>query len=223
MLLIVSKPKIQAEDLSDMMNFMGVLSLALVPSEALFEISENYRALIVISSDKIDENIEDELLLRAKRFNIPSFMLGKCEDGEKYNFTLRKNLSASEILDGIIEKCKGGGFKLPGEYKTEELDVSLTCREALWFSKNILLTKTEKMIVRVLLRFFPKPVKPSEILKLAFRKKRLPDEASIRTHISKINKKSMIISGRMLILNFEKLGYVLFQKELAYILGTSET
>ena len=34
MLLIVSKPKILAEDLSDMMNFMGILSLAATPAEA---------------------------------------------------------------------------------------------------------------------------------------------------------------------------------------------
>ena len=70
MLLIVSKPKIQAEDLSDMMNFMGVLSLAATPTEAIFEISENYRALIVISGEKIEEETEGALLHRAKELQL---------------------------------------------------------------------------------------------------------------------------------------------------------
>ena len=60
-----------------------------------------------------------------------------------------------------------------------------------------------------------KAVKTDEILKFAFRKNRSPDDASIRTHISKINKKAMKISGRKLIFNVEKNGYRLFDKEIS--------
>ena len=48
------------------------------------------------------------------------------------------------------------------------------------------------MIVRALLQLYPSPIKPEKILKLAFRKMRSPSEGSIRTHISKINKKLKI-------------------------------
>lgn len=218
MLLIVSKPKIQAEDLSDMMNFMGVLSLAATPTEAIFEISENYRALIVISGEKIEEETEGALLHRAKELQLPTFSLSK-DENSNYDFTLKRTLSASEILSSITSYCKSYGYRLPGEYVAEDLDLSLAHREALCYSESITLTRTEAMIVKALLRFYPRPAKASEILKIAFRAKRLPDEASIRTHISKINKKAMIISGRPLISNFDKLGYVLYQKELAYLLG----
>ncbi len=217
MLLIVSKPKTQAEDLSDLMNFMGVLSLAATPTEAIFEISENYRALIVIPDEKTDDNIKDALLLSAKDLNVPSFSLGEGERESKFDFHLKETLSAAEILDAVIERCKAGNFKPVGEYKNSDVDASLSRGKAFCFSESVSLTKTEAMIVRVLLRFYPSPVKAHEILKLAFRKKRSPDEASIRTHISKINKKCMKISGRTLISNFEKLGYTLSKNEFSLI------
>ena len=212
MLLIVSDLKNQAEDLSDMMNFMGVISVAAGASEAIFEISPIYRALVVITPDLIGENTENALLEKCVAATIPSFSLGMCRSYKKYSFNLSEGLSASEILERIKEKCKLCGFDVPGEYKSAGIDVSQARRDAIFLSNKIELTKTELMIVRALLRLYPNPVKPDEILKFSFRKMRSPDEGSIRTHISKINKKAMKTSGRTLILNLEKLGYVLSLK-----------
>lgn len=217
MLLIVSNTIMQAEDLSDMMNFMGILSVAETASQAIFEICANYRAVIVINPYFLEEKIENSLLERAEEANIPIFSIGRCYDYEKYSCNLEQNLHASEILDRVIEKCKALNCDIPGEYKALGIDVSCARQEAIFFSKKISLTKTELMIVRALLRLYPKPAKAEKILKLSFRKKRSPDEGSIRTHISKINKKCMKILGRTLIFNFEKLGYVLSLKDSSYI------
>ena len=212
MLLIVSKPKILAEDLSDMMNFMGILSLAATPAEALFEINKKYRALIIISGEKLEDNIINALLLRARELSVPSFSSGDFF-GEGTLFSISESASAAEILDAVKVFCKENGYRTPGEYKTHDFDFSPSRKNALCYSQSISFTKTESMILRVLTVFMNSPVSASEILKLAFRNKRLPDEAGVRTHISKINKKHMIISGRILILNCDKQGYILSKEE----------
>ena len=128
---------------------------------------------------------------------------------------MSENLSAAEIFESVRKTCKNYGFSLPGEYRLSFLNVSQDIKEPTFFSEKLPLTKTELMIVRVLANRFPKAAKTDEILKFAFRKKRSPDDASIRTHISKINKKAMKISGRKLIFNVEKNGYRLFDKEIS--------
>ncbi len=209
MLLIISENKQIAEDLSDMFNFMGVLSYALTPEDAPLENPEIYRAILVMSPEKIKNGEELYLMLETYLKNIPVFSLGKAPTDINFSYELSENLSAAEIFDAICKRCRECGFSSPGDYRLEFINASVTNSETLFFSQNLKLTKTELMIVRVLLRHFPSPIKPFEILKFAFRKNRTPDEPSIRTHISKINKKASKISGRNLIFNFGKNGYIL--------------
>lgn len=215
MLLIVSQNKEQAENLSDMLNFMGILSHSATPEEAFFEIPEIYRGILILSKGNSNDSTELYTLLDASFDTVPVFILGCTENFQKSDFYLDEKLSAAEILEAVMATCNKYMLPPPGEYKNEFIDVSVRCGKARVKDVEIPLTKTEIMIMRVLLRFSRKPVKPSEILKYAFRKKRSPDEASIRTHVSKINKKGMKMLGRNLILNFEKTGYVLFEEELS--------
>ena len=213
MLLIVSKPKIHAEDLSDMMNFMGILSFAATPVEALFEISEKYRALLIIFSETVDDNVMCALSKRARELGVPIFSNDENEGTKESDFYFKKGSSASEMLAALRERCKTHGYKIPGEYKTDKIDLSTSKKNFVCFGNSIPFTKTEAMILRVLLHLAPSPVKGGEILKFAFRNKRLPDESGIRTHISKINKKTQIFSGRTLISNCDKLGYSLLLED----------
>ena len=207
MLLILSENKTEAENLSDMMNFMGVLSFAEDIDTGFLEISEIYRAIVILSPEKIKD--KEALLAGLLEFDLPYFFVGESEGLSARGVYLPKNLSSSEILEKITEHLKSFGTKAPGEYHLPFIDASINHSDLIYLSKKIELTKTELMIVRSLIKHYKSPLKPSEILKFAFRKRRMPDEASIRTHVSKINKKAMKISGRTLISNCDKNGYVL--------------
>ncbi len=223
MLLIASKPKECAEDLSDMFNFMGVLSVAVKPGEIFDEIPEIYRAILLLSPEKIYDEIDFSEKIRSYYKNIPIFAFGNAKTECAFDAVFPENLSAAEIFHTVYSFCRGSGFKAPGEYFLDEIDASPERSGAVCFSKKLPLTKTELMILRTLLCLYPNPVKPSEIIKFAFRKKRAPNETSVRTHISIINKKAMKILGRKLILSSEKQGYYIQQKNQSKLFSRVET
>ena len=161
MLLIVSKPKECAEDLSDMFNFMGVLSVAANPSEVFDEMSEIYRAILLLSPEKIYDEIDFCEKIRSYYKNIPIFTFGSPKAETAFDAVFPENLSAAEIFRAVYSYCNDSGFKLPGEYFIGGVDASLNRNGAECFSKKINLTKTELMIVRTLLCLYPRPVRPS--------------------------------------------------------------
>ena len=209
MLLIVSKNLREAVNFSDMLNFMGVLSLSVTPEEFSHEYTKFYRGIIVLSSDKIDDEKWHEFCTK----DVPIFAVGSEYKNKNMGIFLSEKLSASEIFESVRNYCESKNIIAPGEYKNHFLDVSLDKKCAEYFGYKIPVTKTEIMILRALLSFYPKPVNAHEILKVAFRKNREPDVASVRTHISIINKKAIKNSGRKLILNIDNQGYRISKKE----------
>ena len=117
MLLIISESKHQAEDLSDMFNFMGVLSIAASPEESAFEISEIFRAIIVLSPKKIKECDALYQLLISYGNHVPIFTIGARKEKFEQEFILEEELSASEIFESIKLCCYDNGFSVPGDYR----------------------------------------------------------------------------------------------------------
>ena len=223
MILIVAKPKHYANDLSDMFNFMGVLSNAVTPQEALSEISITYRAVLVLHQENIYDERDFVTKLRSYATTVPIFVLGEAKNPDAFDCTLSENLSAAKIFLKMREYCENNNFELPGDYRIAGLDVSLSVKTPTYFSKGLSFTKTELMIIRTLSCFYPNPLKPEIILSYAFRNARLPEKTSVRTHVSTINKKFKKISGRNLILNFEKRGYVILTPEISELLTSVST
>ena len=213
MILIISKPKSKAEDLCDMFNFMGVLSIAKSPAEALSEISEIYRAIILIGDSVLYD--EGDFIKKIRLYSsAPICSFGKpcCE--ENFDIILDKSSSASKILANIKDFAISYNLAKPGEYKTYGLDLSVDKTTSTFFSRPIHLTKTELMILRTLIRFYPNPIKPKQILYYAFRQKRAPEESSIRTHISVINKKFEKYFSKRIITNPDNNGYLILTNEI---------
>ena len=71
------------------------------------------------------------------------------------------------------------------------------------------------MIVKYLIRTYPRPTSAEEILRYAYRESRTPEISNIRTHISIINKKFRKLTERNLIeMSFGK-GYRVLTPEVA--------
>jgi len=213
MLLIIAKAKDAANDLSDMLNFMGILSEAQTPLRAVEEISEKHRAILCLLPEKIYDEEKYLESLRTLSPAAPIFAIGKTNFPEGFDKVLPENLSAAEIFDTVFCYCENNGLRLPGEYKLGELDLSVRRKKPSYKNEILAFTKTELMILRTLITFSPSPLKPRDFLRFAFRAKRAPEETSVRTHISIINKKWGKISGRNIILNLEKQGYVIAYEE----------
>ena len=86
-----------------------------------------------------------------------------------------------------------------------------------YFDTRINFTKTEAMILRYLIRSYPLPKNAESILKYSFRPSRTPEPASIRTHISIMNKKLEAATGRRMIILEPGRGYLITTPEYAKI------
>ena len=122
---------------------------------------------------------------------------------------------ASVILAKILEYTLKNSLPQPGDYKLAGIDLSCDISTPTYFTTPLPLTKTEAMIVKYLIRTYPRPTSAEEILKYAYRESRIPELSNIRTHVSIINKKFRELTSRNLIeMSFGK-GYRVLTPEVA--------
>lgn len=201
MILVINESKKDAGSLSDMLYYMGVLSVSATPSGALNEISPVYRAVVIMNPETISDGEDYVKELRSYTAS-PIFAISNAIDSNSkfiFDATFKPEVYAAKIYNLIADYTKKCGMKTPGIYKLPGIDASVNLQSANCFEKPILLTKTETMILRALIRNYPNPTSARNILKYAFRQAKLPELSNIRTHISIINKKFREHYGKNLI------------------------
>ena len=217
MLLIISRSKRNASALSDTFYYMSYLSFPATPKEALSEISLTYRAVIILEPKSFPDIKDYVSKLRAYVKDIPLFAISEENTDELSDCfckVFEKNVSSPKIASEIATYCENSGHKRPGSYKLAGFDASADKIGVSYFYTKPRLTKTESMILRYLICAYPNPQSARAILHHAFRLSRIPEEASVRTHISSINKKLEKISGRRLIELAPKEGYFIITPEI---------
>ena len=117
------------------------------------------------------------------------------------------------MIKSIDSHCIRRGKRAIGSYSLAGIDAGCDLRLPTYFDKEIPLTKTETMILRYLIRIYPRKAKAVEILCHAFKSGRDPEVASVRTHISVMNKKFKKEFGKNLISSFEGGGYTVLTPE----------
>ena len=125
---------------------------------------------------------------------------------------MRPTFSAS-LAKRIISHANNNHLAKIGDYRLAGLDASIDFPFPIYFSSKVRLTKTETMILRFLIRSYPLSMKSSDILKYAFRPTRAPESASVRTHISFINKKFEEQAKRRMITLVPHNGYLILTPE----------
>ena len=213
MILIISKSRKEALSISDALFFMGNLSVAATPSEALSEISTVYRAAVIINPDALADSRDYVKRLHSYVSEMPVFALGATKNADAFNRNLPPHTSTPELISEIYEYTLENDLPVPGTYRLAGFDVSSYLKTPVYFFTGLPLTRTEAMLTRALIRFYPNPIKAEEIIKYAFRQSRLPSAASIRTHISIINRKFRKISGRNMIEMSQGKGYLILTPE----------
>ncbi len=219
MLLIISQSRRIARSVSETFHYMSILSYAATPHEALSEVSTMYRAVLIISPEGFPDI--NDYVTRIKSYNsdIPVFAL---TDGEPPSYypdifdgVFTKPHFTPALAQKIISYANENNHAKIGDYFLAGFDASSSTVGVNYFYTKVNFTKTEAMILRYLIRSYPVPQKAESIIKYAFKPMRAPEPASIRTHLSVMNKKLEACIGKRMITLEPGRGYYIATPEYA--------
>ena len=211
MILTVNEFDKYGYGISDMLYYMGAVSLFTTQKRAILDLSENVKSVIILNSDSLTDKSGFAEIMRSYT-DAPIFAISDSpEYDDRYIFdkVFILPLSAPEILDEIRRYSVLRGLAPPAEYKTEKINASIDSAFPKFSGEALPFTKTETMILRTFISHHPSPLKAERILKCAFRKRRMPDLSCVRTHISIMNRKFREIYGKNLICQSSGKGYQL--------------
>ena len=217
MILVIDKTKKNAVSVANMFFYMGVLTKAATLSEAFSEISNAYRAAVLLSPESYPDAEDFVRRLRSYNSTVPIFVIGEMNEAYAHSIAcaLPRSTYASEILSKILEYTAENNLPQPGDYKLAGVDLSCDMQTPSYFWTPFPLTKTEAMIVKYLIRTYPRPISSEEVLKYAYRESRTPESSNVRTHVSIINKKFRALTGRNLVEMSFGIGYRIMTPEVA--------
>ena len=205
MILVTDTTPSRREAFAEMLYYMGLLAYPVSPEEIFSELDKKYSVLLFCSTDGI-EDAEEMARLARERYGVTVAALG---EGVEFDVSFPISTYPPAVASGISDSRIRRAQRPIGEYTLGELDASVSTRFTAYRGTPIELTRTESMILRYLIRVYPCPATPSEILKYAFRQSRAPELPSVRTHISVMNKKFRRAFGASLTEGSAGNGYVL--------------
>ena len=217
MLLIISQSKKDAVSIADTFHFMSILAYGATHHEALSEVSDLYRAALIINPEKFPDIMDYVRRIRSYRRDIPIFALTTANPPSYYPeifdgcFTLPTFTPA--LAKQIIEYANENNRAKIGDYYLAGFNASSHNLGVSYFYDKLTLTKTETMILRYLIRKYPLTASSNEIIKYAFRSTRAPEASSVKTHISLMNKKLESQIGKRMIKFVPKKGYIIITPE----------
>ena len=222
MVLIISPSRKTAEVISDMFYYMGVISYAATPTEALSEFSGLYRAALVIHPEALPDRTDFVSKLRSYARSVPIFAISDSTDGNAaFDTVYPDSIYSSTLLEHIVRYQSERSLPLSAHYRLAGIDASCTSERVTHFDKPISFTKTQTMILRYLIATYPVPQSAKRIVKYAYKPTKKPEVASIRTHLSVMNKRYREISGKNLCLSIENDGYVIATPKIIKELATA--
>ena len=201
MLLIIDKSKASARKLADTLYYFGLPTLAATPREACSKLNFEFSAIILLSPSGLADIPDFVSHIRSAAISTPIFALSDKPSFFEYSAYfdgVYKSGYVSELIDNIREYCKSHSLKIPGNFRIAGLDASITLPECTYLWRDISLTKTEKMILRVFIATYPRPLSARDVLNLAFKKSKVPEPSNVRAHLSIMNKKFREIIGHNL-------------------------
>lgn len=218
MLLIIDKNQANADTVSDIFNFMGIVSCGTTPESVGSEFSNRHKAILFIHPEQM--NNADVLVKLARTYSLDAPVFAISND-KSYSYENASPLYSifdkvfpdgslsSDITYQISSYLSDIGKDSLGTYRIAGIEASVNNPLPSYFDAPVNLTKTETMILRFLIASYPMPKSASDILKYSFRSGKTPEPASIRTHISSINRKFMSFTDKHVISNKQGAGYVL--------------
>ena len=223
MLLIISQSKKLAKSVQETFYYMSILAYGATPHEALSEVSGIYRAALIINPDGFPDINDYVNRLKSYKSDLPVFALTENQPkpfySDIFDGVYTKNAMTPLLAHKIIDFANKNNRTKIGDYRLAGFDASSNIVGVRYFDRSVNLTKTEAMILRYLLRVYPVPQSPAKIIKYAYRPSHLPEEASIRTHVSMINKKLEVAAGKKMIVHAPSKGYLILTPEYEKIIS----
>ena len=223
MVLIVDTLKRNAQAISDIFYYMGVLSYAATPNEALSEISGIYRAVLVHEPEKLPDAESFLEKLRLYNSSIPIFAMTDAAADlypkESFDECFSKSIYSSTLIERMVSYQKERRLPLTAYYRLAGIDASCDKSRVTVFDSALSFTKTETMLLRYLMASYPSAQNAREIIKYAFKPSRKPEITSIRTHISVMNKKFREVRGKNLFINIPNQGYTVSTPQILGMLS----
>jgi DNA-binding response OmpR family regulator len=230
LILIIDKSLANARTYADIFYFMGILSYAVTPSQALNEINNRYTAILLTGVEYSNYDVEFTKTLSLLSLGAPIFAI--CRDLKEY---MAKNSKLDHVVEYFddriysnalvdeIEKVQAQrNLRKLSAYELFGFDLDARKREARYLFNDIRLSKIETMIVRCFIALNPLDISSSDILKYAFKPSKAPEASSVRTHICIINKKFRALTGKTLIEHERGVGYHL-RKPMEFVLKIDES
>ena len=217
MVLIIHQSKSKARAISDMFYHMGIVSYAATPKEALAEISSLYRAVLFLDPERLTDTESLVNKLRSYNTRVPLLAVlnaGEADISAGFDVVYQSDVYSSRLVNEIMKYQTSHGLPLTSQYTLSGIEASCERNSVSVFDKPMNLTKTETMILRYLIASYPAPKNAGSILKYAFKPLRRPEEASIRTHVSVINRKMREAHGSNLICSVAGKGYIVSTPEM---------
>lgn len=218
MLLVIHKNQSSADTVSDIFNFMGILSYGTTPEHLMSVLSNRYRAVLFVHPERISAIKEIVQLVKSFSLDAPVFAISK---KERYDFTDKPDIYSlfdkvlpdgslsSKLIYEILTYQNEAGRVPIGTYRLAGIDVSVNKSQSTYFDEPVNLTKTEAMILRFLIASYPIAQNTREILKYSFKRGKTPEPSSIRTHVSSINKKFTEVAKKRIISREHGKGYTI--------------
>ena len=223
MLLIISQSKKLAKSVEETFYYMSILAYGATPHEALSEISGIYRAALIINPDGFPDINDYVNRLKSYKRDLPVFALTENQPkpfySDIFDGVYTKNAMTPHLARKIIDFANSNNRAKIGDYRLAGFDASSHMIGVSYFDRKVSLTKTETMILRYLLIAYPVPQSAAKIIKYAYRSSRAPEEASIRTHISIMNKKLEEATGKRMIVHAPSKGYLILTPEYEKIIS----
>lgn len=218
MLLVIHNTTAYANTISDIFNFMGILSYGTTPEYAVQHLSNRHRAIIFVHPEQM-LSIK-ELVSITRGFSLDTSIFAISEN-ESYDFNDAPEIYSlfdmvfpdgslsSSLVYGIIDYQINMKREAIGAYRLMGIDASISNALPTYFDRPINLTKTEAMILRFLVASYPIKKSAKEIMKYAFRIGKTPEPSSLRSHVSHINAKFNDAFGSNVISCEQGVGYCL--------------
>ena len=216
MVLVIHTAKQKAQSICDIFYYMGVISYPANAVEGLTEISDMYRAVLIIDPEKLPDINGYLEKLRSYNTHIPIFAISDSPNGkesEAFDGYFPNDIYSSKLVEEIVRYQKNHCLPITSQYRLAGIDASCDKARVSVFDEAIEFTKTETMILRYLMSAYPRAQSSANILRYAFKPLRKPEETSIRTHISIMNKKFREARGRNLFCVIDK-GYSVSTPEI---------
>ena len=216
MILIIGQDKRVAKDISEIFYYMSVLSHGTDPKKGLSEISTLYRGIIILEPLNFPDISDYVRRIRSYNSSVPIYALSSAEyniEDTLFDYIYSGQSFSTLLANDIIDRFNKENNAKIGTYKLAGFNSSYNSIGVEFFNDSIKFTKTEAMILRYLIRSYPLPQCAKNILKYSFKPSRAPEEYSIKTHISMMNKRFMNLTGRKMIELVPQKGYRIITPE----------